>query len=43
MIRLKAAFPDPGLPFRLLSNVTLITFASLMEGCAVTAPHDDQV
>lgn len=43
MIRLKAASPDLSLPFTLLSNVTIITFASPVEGCAVTAPNHDQV
>lgn len=43
MIRLKAASPDLSLPFTLLSNVTIITFASPVEGCAATAPNHDQV
>lgn len=42
MIRLKAASPDLGLPFMLLSNATIITFASPVEGCAVTAPNHGQ-
>ena len=37
----KAAPPDLGLPFTLLSNVTIVTFTSLVEGCAVTGPNHD--